>query len=236
MKNLFILSILFSIFLSCNKEEEPEPEPIRAYCNLFHFVPELESVIWEVDAVEVPDAKDYAEQFQGSIILESATEQINFTVKQSGNKEVLASQLLPLEQDKFYSIIVCGTTGNPSMFIREIETSRPAAGMVKFQAFHAAQGETSIDFYMGGSTADKLVVSDLDLFNFSVPFEVQDFDARAAITVSAHSEEYNQDSVLLSSIYNEGISSGASYLTVLAPSTFEPESDLTVWIYDLPHE
>ena len=234
MKNLFILSILFSIFLSCNKEEEPEP--IRAYCNLFHFVPELESVIWEVDAVEVPDAKDYAEQFQGSIILESATEQINFTVKQSGNKEVLASQLFPLEQDKFYSIVVCGTTGNPSMFIREIETSRPAAGMVKFQAFHAAQGETSIDFYMGGSTADKLVVSDLDLFNFSVPFEVQDFDARAAITVSAHSDEYNQDSVLLSSIYNEGISSGASYLTVLAPSTFEPESDLTVWIYDLPHE
>ena len=32
--------------------------------------------------------------------------------------------------------------------------------------------------------------------DFTDPFEVQDFDVRAAITVSAHSEEYNQDSAV----------------------------------------
>jgi hypothetical protein len=108
--------------------------------------------------------------------------------------------------------------------------------MVKFQIFHSAPGQASIDLYMGGNSADKLVVSDLDVYNFSEHFEAQDFDARAAITVAAHSQEFSQDSVILSSIYNEGISSSASYLGVLAPSTFEPDSELTLWIYDLPHE
>jgi len=237
MKKLFILSFLFSlILLSCNKEPELEPEPIWAYCNLFHYVPELESVIWEVDEVEVPDAKDYAELFPGSIILDVATENISFTVKQSGNKEVLATEIFQLEQKKFYNITVCGTTEDPFIFIQEIETSRPVEGMVKFQAFHSAPGQSSVDLYMGGTTADKRVVSDLAVFNFSEPFEAQDFDARTAITVSAHSQEYIQDSVLVSSMYNEEISSGASYLGVLAPSTFDPESELTLWIYDLPHE
>lgn len=237
MKKLLILSLLFSLYLfSCEKETDPEPEPIRAYCNFIHYVPELKSVIWEVDEVEVPDAKDYAEFFQGSLILDAAAENISFTVKQSGNKEVLATEIFQLEQDKFYNITVCGTTGNPFLFIREIETSRPGEGLVKFQLFHSAPGQSSIDLYMGGNTADKRVVSDLDVFNFSEPFEAQDFDARAVITVSAHSQEFYQDSVLLSSVYNEGISSRASYLGVLAPSTFDPESELTLWIYDLPHE
>jgi len=237
MKKLFILSILFSLFLlSCEKDPEPEPEPIRAYCSFFHFVPELGSVIWEVDEVEVPDAKEYAEHFLGSIILESAAENISFTVKQSGNKEVLASHLFQLEQDKFYNIIVCGTTGNHSIFIKEIETSRPSSGMVKFQTFHAANGQSSIDIYMGGNTADKQVVTDLEVFSFSDSFEAQNFDARAVILVSAHSEEFNQDSVIITSAYNENISSGASYLTVLAPFTFDPESDLTFWLYDQPHD
>lgn len=237
LKKLFILSFLLSlVLLSCDKEPEPESEPIWAYCNFFHYVPELESVIWEVDEVEVPDAKDYAELFPGSIILDAAVENISFTVKQSGNKEVLATEIFQLEHEKFYNITLCGTTGDPFIFIQEIETSRPGEGMVKFQVFHSAPGQSSIDLYMGGTTADKRVVSDLDAFNFSEPFEAQDFDARATITVSAHSQEYIQDSVLLHSIFNEEISSGASYLGVLAPSTFDPESELTLWIYDLPHE
>jgi hypothetical protein len=57
--------------------------------------------------------------------------------------------------------------------------------------------------------------------DFTDPFEVQDFDVRAAITVSAHSEEYNQDSVLLTSVYNDQVVSGANYFAVVAPITFE---------------
>ena len=128
MKKLFILSILFSfIFLSCNKDPEPEPELIRAYCYLYHFIPELESVFWEVDDSEVPDEHYYGVQFQGLVVLETASEEFAFSVKHSGTKEVLVSQLLQLEKDKYYNVIVRGSKENPALLIREIETTHPQA-------------------------------------------------------------------------------------------------------------
>ncbi len=239
MKKLLILSVLLSsVFLSCTKESEPEPEPelIRAYCYFYHFVPELGSVVWEVDGSEVPDEQLYAVLFPGGVILETASEEIVFSVKHPVTKEQLVSQLFEMEQDKYYNIIVCGPKEDPSLLIREIDTSHPMSGKVKFQVFHSIADQNSIDVYMGGSTPEKKVVTALDFLDFTDPFEVQDFDARAAITVSAHSEEYNQDSVLLTSVYNEELVSGANYLAVVAPFTFDPASDLTIWTYILPLE
>ena len=237
MKKLLILSILFSsVFISCNEEPDPEPEVIRAYCYFYHFIPTLGSVIWEVDDSEVPEEKLYGFQFLGSVQLETATEEIAFTVKHSGTKEVLISQLFQLEQDKYYTIVVHGSADDPSLFIREIDTSEPQPEQVKFQVLHSAPEQNSIDVYMGGSTPDKRDISDLAYLSLTDHFEVKDYDARAAIIVSVHSEEYDQDSVLISSIYNEGIVSRASYFSVLAHSTYEPFSDLTLWMYILPLE
>ncbi|MCK4881015.1 MAG: DUF4397 domain-containing protein [Bacteroidales bacterium] len=237
MKKLFILSILFPlVFLSCNKDPEPEPEVIRAYCYLHHFVPELESVTWVVDDIETPDDLIYGGLIPGAVVLEAASEEISFIVKNSETGEVLESRVLLLEEDKYYKVIICGSKEDPLLLFQEVETSRPQSGQVKFQILHAAPGQDSIDVYMGGTSPDKRVISELDYKELSDPFEVQDYDVIAAITISIHSEEYNQDSVLLTSIYNDLIVSGASYLAVVAPYTFDPLSELTFWLYDLPLE
>lgn len=236
MKKLFILSILFSfVFISCNNEPEPEPEEIRAYCYLYHFIPDLGDILWEVDDHGLPEAQDYAVQFAGSVLLETASEEISFTVRHSGTNEVLISQLFQLEKNKYYNVIVRGSKEDPALLFREIDTTHPQSGKVKFQLLHSLAGQNSIDLYMGGSTPNKKAVSDLAYLSLSDPFEVADYDARAAIIVTAHTEEYNQDSVLLSSIYNEMIVTGANYLSVFAPFSFQPtDTLLTFWLYELP--
>ena len=236
MKKLFILSILFSfLFVSCNDEPEPNPEVIRAYCYLYYFIPELGSVIWEVAESALPEEQLYGVQFPGAVLLETAAgEEITFTVKHSGTEEVIISQSFQLEKNKFYNVIAHGSIEDPVLLIREIETTNPASGKVKFQTLHSVSGQGPIDVYMGGVSPNNRFVSELAYLSLSIPFEVNDFDARTAITVSAHSEEYNQDSVLLTSIYNDEILTNAYYLTVLAPSTYQPESDLTLWLYELP--
>jgi hypothetical protein len=235
MKKLFILSLLFSsIFLSCSKDPEPAPQPIRAYVYLEHFVPGRESIIWVVDGVEVPDKQDYSLYFPGAVILDAASEQIEFTVKHPVSGEVLASEILPLEQNKYYTVMFAGTVEDPVLLYNEIEIARPQPGKVKIQFFHAATDQDSIDVYMGGTTPDKKVVTGLNFNDFSDPFDVSNYDATVAITVSLHSDEYDQDSVLLTSVNNDLFQTDASYLAVVAPFTVDPLSELTLWLFSLP--
>lgn len=237
MKKLFILFISFSlVFFSCNDDLETEPEVIRAYCYLYHFIPELGGVIWEAAGVEVPTVKVYAYQFAGAVILESDSEEIGFAVKHPETKEVLATQNYVLEKDSYYNVIAYGSKEDPMLHITEIETSRPQAGNIKFQVLHSATGENSIDLYMGDTTQENRVVNELDYLSLTDPFEAEFLDVRSLIIVSKHTEDYNQDSVLLTSVHNGDFISDTYYLTVVAPFTYEPSSEFSLWIYPLPLE
>lgn len=239
MKKLLSISILFSLFfISCNNDPDPDPNPeeIRSYINIYHLITGLDGVYWEVDEVEVTNKHTYGSILPGSVILDSEIEEVLFTFKHPVSKAVLDSHWLVLEKDKNYTIILMGTVADPLLLFQEVETTRPQSGQVKFEFLHAAPEEDSIDVYMGGNSMEKRVVTDVDFGERTDIFEVKDSDVRAAIIVSIHDSVYNQDNVLLSSIYNEEVKSGASYLSILAPSTFDPESELSFWLYDLPLE
>ena len=235
MKKIFFLSILLSsAILSCNNDPEPEPEGIRAYCNLYHFIPEMGSVLWDVSEEEFPNESLYAKQIFTRVFLEEAEEELVFAVKHPGTKEVLVSQLFQLEEEKYYNVIVCGSAEDPTLFIKEIDTSHPAAGMVKFQFLHSIPAQGPIDIYMGDTTVNNRMLTALDHLELSDPFEVSDFDVRLSMTATAHSDEYMQDSVLLNSVYNDVVVSGANYLTVVAHHSYDTTSNLSFWLFNLP--
>ena len=238
MKKLLILTFTLPvILLSCIKEPEPEPEVIRAYCYLYHFISGLESVVWEAAGYEVPEAELYSIAFPGSIILQEDSEEITFAVKRAVTKEVLISQVFQLEKDIYYNVVVGGTAEDPELIIREIDTkNHPQTGNVKFQVMHAIPGQDSIDIYMGGTTENKKLVSGLDFFELSDPFETSDYDARSAIVVTKHSPIYEQDSVLVNLLYNSQIISSGNHFGIVAPLSYEGGPDLNLWIYSVPLE
>jgi hypothetical protein len=134
----------------------------------------------------------YAAQFSGAVLLETDSKEISFTVKYSGTNEVLVSQLFLLEKDKYYNVIVRGSSEEPVLLIREIDTTHPAFGNVKFQVLHSIAGQGPIDVYMGGTSVNKRGVSELPYLSLSTPFEVVDYDARAAIIVSGTNYLWNK--------------------------------------------
>jgi hypothetical protein len=69
MKKLISLFVLLSVItLSCNKDPEPEPEVIRSFVLLYHFVSGLESISWTVDGTELPDALACSVDLRGAVI------------------------------------------------------------------------------------------------------------------------------------------------------------------------
>jgi hypothetical protein len=237
MKKLIITSLLLSIVvLSCKKESEPEPRVIRAFVYLYNFLPGLEGINWTVDGVEVPEEMYYSKYLNGGVLLDSTSEEIEFFVKNAASGEILASRLLLLEEGKYYSVMFAGTLEDPVLLFYEIDTNMPVANRIKFQIFHAAVIQDSIDIYMGGTSPDKRVVTGLGFNKLTDPFDVIDADAMVNIIATLHSEEYNEENVLLSSQYNGIVVSGASYLGVVAPFTSDTSSDLTLLLIAQPLE
>ena len=141
---------------------------------------------------------------------------------------VLVSRLFQLEQNKFYNAIVGGPAEDPSLLIYEIETTPPNSGNVKLHVLHSIPGQGPIDLYMGDTTQEKRFVTALEYLELTDPFQVNEIDIRVNMTATAHTDTFNPDSVLLSSDFNQ-IISGANYLSVVAPSSYDSTSSLTFW-------
>jgi hypothetical protein len=138
--------------------------------------------------------------------------------------------MLQLEQNKFYNIIVCGPADDPTLLFNEIGLSQPQPGNVGLQALHSIPDQGPIDLYIGDTTQEKRLVTALNYLELTDRFEVPDFDIRLEMTLTAHADEFSQDSVLLTSEFND-IVTGANYLTVLAHFTPDTTSELTFWLY-----
>jgi hypothetical protein len=187
-----------------------------------------------VDDVEVQDEQDYGSRLLGAVLLESDSEEISFTAKNSDTGAQIESLLLTMEKDKQYLIVLYGSADDPVLAFQEVESTRPQDGKVKFHFLHAASSLDSIDVYMGGTEVEDKVVEDLSFTEFSGYFEVPDYEARSSVVVSVHGDVYDPEKEILSYEYNDLIASNVSYFSVFAYAIGDPlDSEPKLWLYDL---
>jgi len=235
MKKPFIFLVLIPLLLvSCKKDPEPQPEEIRAYVSIVSLIRETFALTWVVDDIEVQDEQGYGSRLLGAVLLESDSEEISFTAKNSDTGAQIESLLLTMEKDKQYLIVLYGSADDPVLAFQEVESTRPQDGNVKFHFLHAASSLDSIDVYMGGTEVEDRVVEDLSFTEFSGYFEVLDYEARNSVVVSVHGDVYDPEKEILSYEYNDLIASNISYFSVLAYTIGDPlDSEPKLWLYDL---
>ena len=238
MKKIIPLLGLLSVLLfSCDKKDpEPQEEEIRAYCSLFNFLSDPNDVSWTIDEVEFSEDHPYGNVITGAVLLADSTEEISF-IAESTSGTLLGSQLLEMEENKHYIGIIHGTREEPILEFQQVETAKPASSSMKFLFLHSAPMADSVDVYMGGTETEKRVIEDLDYKQYSGYFEVSEFDVRASVIVSLHSPLYEEDKEVLRYEYNDLLVVGGNYFCVVAPVSSDPEdSEIQLWLYDLPVE
>lgn len=236
MKKLLIFFLLVPLFLvSCKKDPEEEPVEIRTYVMIHSLLKESFTLTWSADDVEVPTAQGYGDRILGAILMDDVSQEISFTVKNSGTGELIESLLLNMDMNTFYMIVLYGTADDPVLFVEELDTTRPMSGNVGFHFLHVAPDLDSVDIYMGGTEVTDRKVTDLSYTEFSDRFEVLDYVARSSVTVAIHGDTYDPEKEVLNYTYNDLIVSGTIYLSVLGYDSGDPaDTDLKLWLYDLP--
>jgi len=236
MKKLILFLILIPILLvSCKKDPEPAPVEIRSYVSIISLLKEPFTVTWVVDDVEVPDDQDYGSRILGAVILDTQTEEISFTAKNSDTGSQIESLLLTMEMNEHYLIVLYGSAEEPVLDFQELVSTAPQSGHVKFIFLHAAASLDSVDVYIGGTEVDDRVVTDMHFTEYSDYFEVLDYEAKTSVTVSEHGDSYDPEKELLNYEYNDLIVSEANYFSVVAYAIGDTlDSELKLWLYDLP--
>jgi hypothetical protein len=234
-KLLFLIVLLPLLLVSCKKDPEPQPVELRSYVSILSLLREPFPAGWVVDGIQVPDEQPYGSRILGAVILEENFEEISFTATNFESGSQIESLLLSMDKDKHYLIILYGSADEPSLIYQEVESARPQPDRVNFQILHAATTADSVDVYMGGTDPDNRVVTDLSYTEFSGYFEVNDYEARASVTLAIHGDVYDPEKELLNYAYNDLIVSNINYLSVLGYAVGDPlDTELKLWLYDLP--
>ncbi len=238
MKRHIAFIILYVVVLaSCDQGEDiPLPEEKRAYITLYNFISGIPVVIWEVDDVGVEGGHVYGTSLPGSVLLIDTIQQVLFEARNDNTNEVLKTQKLELKVNKFYSLILFGSPDQPILLFRETDTRQPSEDNIHIQFLHAAEGLDSIDVYMGGTRLENKVFSGIAYQDLTELIEVAAYDLRASVIVSPHDSVYSQGHEIVSMKYNDLIVSASNYMTVIASESYDPESDITLWLYPLEVE
>ncbi|MEZ5069950.1 MAG: DUF4397 domain-containing protein [Bacteroidales bacterium] len=239
MKKILPFALILAplLFVSCEKEDpDPEEETNRAYVMIQNFMLGEESIQWVIGGVEMEGTQSYGIPINGYKDLETTSQDILFVAQNASGTTALDSITLTMENGKYYLVALVGDDSGDTTIVRTLEGLTSASGMVEAQFIHGSPGAEPIDVYLGGTDPEDRAISDLAFGHLSDAVLVEGYNIRYSLIIADHADSYEESDKQLEYLLSDQILDNHSYLFILGHEDYSPDSDLAVWLYDLPIE
>ena len=226
--------MLLVALAACNKEpESPTPDPVKSYFIIYNFLAEPYDVIWEIDEKVIDAVHPYGTSILEFSIMESEVKDVRFTAMESGGNRIIKSIVHQAEQQVYYTVSLMGNESDPQILIEPMELEKPSLGQVKLRFMHTALELRSLDLYIGGSSPDHKVLSDIQFAKLTEYLEASQENVWEDIFVTPFNVA-PEDSTLLRYSANNVFLPNRVYMGVLGHSTSSTTSSLILQLFDQP--
>ena len=228
--------ILFVLFFLTGCLDDPAPEPplsdsIRSYFIIYNFLTEPFDVSWDINDSIVESAHSYGTSVLGNTILDQVSQDIAFTVKESGTDRVIESEVFGLQQNQFNIVSIMGTENIPYLLIDSLSLAAPSINMIKLRFMQTVMELGPIDIYIGGDTPEHKVFSSIAFSDITDYLETTEKNLWEAIIITPYNMPPS-DSTILSYTANNVFVPNHVYLGVLGHISYSTSSFLQLQLYD----
>lgn len=231
---LIIPLVLLIVLPACNKEpESPIPEPIKSYFVIYNFLSEPYDVAWEIEDELVETVHPYGTSILEFSIMESEEKDLRFTVKESGGDRIITSIIHAAKQHLYYAVALMGNESDPIITIEPMELGKPSLGQIKLRIMHTAMELGPLDLYIGGSTPEHKVLSNIQIKTLSEYIEATQLDLWEAVILSPFNVA-PEDSTLLSYTANDIFQPNKIFMGVIGHTTSSTNSTLHLQLFHQP--
>ena len=234
-KKYTIVLISLLIIGGCTKDPDPVP-PIDAnysYFNLYNFLVEPYNVSWEIDDDVVVSEQLYGSANLEFLAMDKDSTEMTFTVKESEAERIIDGLTQQVERFKYYLLAIMGNEGDPTILYEPMDLGQPSLGLIKLRIMHATMELGPLDIYIGGSTPDHKILSDIQFAQITEYIEASEENLWQAIIITPHNMT-PEDSTLLSYTVNNAFSPNHIYMGVIGHTTSSSTSSLYLHLFNQP--
>ena len=233
LKTAFIALIALSTAISCSTDE-PDPAPPIEYetaeLSSRNYITSDLILDFLMDTVKVNSGLSYAFGGKGSFEWAVGDANVQFSIQNASDNSGLFSANINVEKDKSYYSATAGPATAGVVVWAENDKTLPAEGNVRFRLLNAYQDVGAIDLYIGGTTVDHKVITDLNFGVLSAYIEVSHTDISTMIICTNTGVAPDPNTNLLTTLANTAHEANKIYLDAMASETTDATSKFTLFV------
>jgi len=235
IKNTLAVLLLLVTIISCNKDEDPAPAPPLVYegaaLSTRNYITSDLTLDFFIDTARVASGLSYGFGNKSDFEWVVDAPGVQFSILDAtDNTSVLFTTGIAVEKDALYYAAVVGPENAGSVVFAVNEKTLPAAGNVRMRVLHAYQDVGAIDLYIGGTTPEHKVITDLAFGGLTSYIEVSHTDVSTMIICTETGVLPDPATNLLTTLENTLHEADKIYLNALASDTKEATSTFSLLV------